>query len=370
MFLKTNLADISIFVFMITSDSHGKGLVSGTVLFLMLFLFGSQVLWAQKTDTPRRGEGIGAFLERNGLPSKAYYDAFIRLNKDRLKGREQLNLGQKYLLPEKGDTTGGSKEHSKTSEPGVKVGDILSEPLFGKTLEKVKVEDTSLSGTCFYIVSGHGGPDPGAIGKYDGKSLHEDEYAYDVALRLARTLMQKGATVRILVQDAKDGIRSESVLPTGRNETLMGQAIPLDQVARLKQRCDKIGELSQKDSKNFSYVRAVFLHVDSRSSSQRIDVFFYYNPSHSGGKRLATNVKDVFEEKYRLHQPSRGFQGTVGTRDLYVLAHTGVTSLFVELGNIQNAQDQRRFLLESNRQALANWMAEGLLRDFKDSKGK
>lgn len=348
---------------------HRTFSVSGTVILLMLALLCSQNLWAQKTDVPRRGEGIGTFLERNGLPSKAYYKAFIELNRDRLKGKEQLRLGQRYLLPERGDTLGMAKAEPGTPS-GLKAGDVRTEPLFGKGLEKVKVEDTSLLGTCFYIISGHGGPDPGAIGKYNGKSLHEDEYAYDVALRLSRTLMQKGATVRILVQDAKDGIRSESVLSTGRNETLMGQAIPLDQVARLKQRCDKIEELSTKDKKEFNYLRAVFLHVDSRSSSQRIDVFFYYNPSHEGGKRLATNVKDVFEEKYRLHQPSRGFQGTVGTRDLYVMEHTKVTSLFVELGNIQNAQDQKRFLLESNRQALANWMAEGLSRDYAASKNK
>ena len=31
--------------------------------------------------------------------------------------------------------------------------------------------------------SGHGGPDPGAIGIYQGRQLHEDEYAYDIILR-------------------------------------------------------------------------------------------------------------------------------------------------------------------------------------------
>ena len=343
--------------------------LSRAVLLLLLVFSYAQGLWAQRTDTPRRGEGIGTFLERNHLPSKVYYEAFIRLNQDRLKGKKELLLGVKYVLPEPGDTLPAMNKPVPEAS-GVKAGDVLVEPLFGKENEKVKVEDTSLKGTCFYIVSGHGGPDPGAIGKYEGKSLHEDEYAYDVALRLARALMQKGATARILVQDAKDGIRSGSVLGTGRNETLMGQAIPLDQVARLKQRCDKIEELFQKDSEAFSYVRAVFIHVDSRSSAKRLDVFFCYNPKHEDGKRLATNVKDVFEEKYRQHQPSRGFQGTVETRDLYVMEHTRVTSLFVELGNIQNAQDQKRFLLEGNRQALASWMAEGLLKDFSSSKKK
>ena len=41
------------------------------------------------------------------------------------------------------------------------------------------------------------------------RDRHEDEYAYDVALRLARNLMQEGAEVRIIIQDAKDGIRED-----------------------------------------------------------------------------------------------------------------------------------------------------------------
>ena len=43
-------------------------------------------------------------------------------------------------------------------------------------------------------------------------------------------------------------------------------------------------------------------------------------------------------------------------------------AVFVELGNIQNAFDQRRFVLSSNRQALAKWMMEGFIADYKRSK--
>ncbi len=78
--------------------------------------------------------------------------------------------------------------------------------MFGKQLANVKVTSNRLAGACFYVVSGHGGPDPGAIGKVGKHELHEDEYAYDIALRLARNLMQEGAEVRIIIQDAKDGI--------------------------------------------------------------------------------------------------------------------------------------------------------------------
>ena len=37
------------------------------------------------------------------------------------------------------------------------------------------------------------------------------------------------------------------------------------------------------------------------------------------GKRLAVAMKGTFESKYDKHQPNRGFEGTVSSRNLYVL---------------------------------------------------
>ena len=67
-------------------------------------------------------------------------------------------------------------------------------------------------------------------------------------------------------------------------------------------------------------------------------------------------------------EPNRGFTGTVSARNLYVLANTSPASVFVELGNIQNTFDQRRFVISSNRQALAKWMMEGFITDYKKAK--
>ena len=232
----------------------------------------------------------------------------------------------------------------------------------------MKVTSNRLAGACFYVVSGHGGPDPGAIGKVGRYELHEDEYAYDIALRLARNLMQEGAEVHIIIQDAKDGIRDDSYLSNSKRETCMGDAIPLNQVQRLQQRCDKINALYRKDRKNHSYCRAIFIHIDSRSKGKQTDVFFYYSNKKGDSKRLANNMKDTFESKYDKHQPNRGFSGTVSGRNLYVLSHTTPASVFVELGNIQNTFDQRRLVINSNRQALAKWLMEGFLKDYKEKK--
>ena len=146
--------------------------------------------------------------------------------------------------------------------------------------------------------------------------LHEDEYAYDIMLRLARNLLTRGAKVHIIIQDAKDGIRDQQFLNNSKRETCMGSPIPLSQVSRLDQRCAKINSLSRKDKE--TYKRAIFIHVDSRSRHQRTDVFFYHKPKDQASKRLAKTMKSTFSRKYNRHQPGRGFSGTIVTYMYYV----------------------------------------------------
>ena len=345
------------------------------ILLFLAFLFSGTTLWAQQKATPKAGEGISSFLLRHNRSPKKYYDDFIELNKQKLGKNNVLKVGVTYVIPpvKKSTTTSakttpakntgaknttsegaGTKQSSKAKS--TKIGTTINEPLFGKQLANVKVTSNRLAGACFYVVSGHGGPDPGAIGKVGRYELHEDEYAYDIALRLARNLMQEGAEVHIIIQDAKDGIRDDSYLSNSKRETCMGDAIPLNQVQRLQQRCDKINALYRKDRKNHSYCRAIFIHIDSRSKGKQTDVFFYYSNKKGDSKRLANNMKDTFESKYDKHQPNRGFSGTVSGRNLYVLSHTTPASVFVEWGNIQNTFDQRRLVMNSNRQALAKWL--------------
>lgn len=242
-------------------------------------------------------------------------------------------------------------------------GEKHKEPLFGKKYERYSVTSSALKGATFYLVSGHGGPDPGCIGKYKGKELHEDEYAYDIILRLGRRLLENGAKVHFIIQDKKDGIRDSYILSNSKRETCMGKKIPLNQVERLKQRCNAINRLNRKDRN--TYKRAIIIHVDSRSRRNQLDVFAYHAPKSRQGRRLGQEFMRTFERKYHQHQPGRGFDGSVSERSLYVLRNTTPVASFLELGNIQNQFDQRRLVIPSNRQALANWMTEALKNDFR-----
>ena len=76
-------------------------------------------------------------------------------------------------------------------------------------------------------------------------------------------------------------------------------------------------------------------------------------------------MRNTFQAKYDKHQPNRGFSGTVSERNLYVLRNALPVGTYVELGNLQNTLDQRRFVLADNRQALANWMTEAIISDYR-----
>ena len=71
------------------------------LLFILFLLAMPGFLSAQQaTATPRRGEGISAFLERNGRPGRAYREEFLKLNKKRLKGKKaSFRLGETKTRP-------------------------------------------------------------------------------------------------------------------------------------------------------------------------------------------------------------------------------------------------------------------------------
>ena len=241
-------------------------------------------------------------------------------------------------------------------------GNIVTHELFGSKYKKVKIVSNKLKGRIYYLVSGHGGPDPGAVGKRGGHSLCEYEYAYDITLRLARQLTEKGATVYMIVRDENDGIRDQAYLKCDKDEVCFPSLkIPINQKKRLKQRVKAVNKLYNKHKKRgVKYQRVVIIHVDSRRSKDRVDMFFYYNKRSKVGKKLANGMYDIVKEKYAKYQKGRGYKGTVKPRNLHMLRETKPIGVYVELGNIQNDKDQKRFTVVDNRDAIAKWFTEAL----------
>jgi N-acetylmuramoyl-L-alanine amidase len=234
-------------------------------------------------------------------------------------------------------------------------------PIFGK-YEKTPILSDILKGKIFYIISGHGGPDPGAQCVKNGKTLCEDEYAYDVGLRLCRKLIQEGAMSYMITRDGNDGIRDDELLPCDKDETVWGgDIIPLGQRNRLEQRMQIVKSLFEKNKPMAPAGQfLVEIHVDSRHTDQQVDLFLYHQPNHQISQQTAEKIHRTFSEKYKQNRATGIYKGTLSGRALYSLENAPMPAVYIELGNIKNHFDQQRFLLPSNRQALANWLFEGL----------
>lgn len=331
----------------------------------LILLFNFFQLDAQdyKTVKAKHGDGIYSVLKRNGYSPGEFLDPFIELNKDNLGKNNSLIIGRTYRLPLRADslqTSNASFEHQPGSSRKVKFD------LFGEKYSEVNVISDQLKGAVYYLESGHGGPDPGAIGVLNGHRLCEDEYAYDVTLRLARNLIENGATVYMIIRDKNDGIRDDAYLTPDRDEVCYpDELIPLSQLARLRQSTRAVNNLYLKNKGRFQ--RLVVIHVDSRNRKENIDVFFYHDKQSTSGEKLANTLRETFEQKYAEHQPNRGYSGDVSERNLYVIKNSYPTAVFIEIGNINHRRDQRRLIIPDNRQALANWMCEGLIKDFRNN---
>ena len=316
------------------------------------------------TITAEKGDGVLSLLRKQGLNPYDHYDDFIAMNIQDLRDSVHLYAGRTYRIPSlKIDTVAVVDSIQKqTTEIKKVVGKDYE--IFGDKHSAVIAKSEQLKDAVYYLVSGHGGPDPGAMATYAGKSLAEDEYAYDITLRLAKELLAHGATVYVIIRDKNDGIRDERILKIDHDEVAYGdKVIPLNQVARLRQRVEIVNKLHKKN--RGKYQRLIVTHVDSRNKGQNIDVFFYHHEKSKNGKKLAESIHKTFQKKYKKYQPSRTYTGTFEDRtSLYLVKKTHPAMTFIEIGNIRNTKDQQRILDADNRQALAKWISEGVLLDF------
>ena len=315
------------------------------ILFLPISIFSQQ---ENKKVVAKNGDGIHSLLERHHCNTPDMYQAFLELNKKKLGSKNHLIKGKYYLLP---NTTNKK---------------IRSFDLFGENYKEVEIIDEQLKGAIYYIVAGHGGPDPGAQGKRNGHTLSEDEYAYDISLRLARELISHGATAYMITRDENDGIRDDVYLANDKDETVWkNQAIPRGSNKKLRQRARAANKLYKKNKGK--YQRMIVIHIDSRYKKQRVDIYGYYSSKSTRGKLFTQNLINTVEKKYEQAQPGRGFSGVAKSRDkLYMIKYTHPVTSFLELGNIQNDADQVRFIKYKNRQIIAEWLTAGCIIDYKN----
>ncbi len=333
-------------------------LIARKLFLLTLVAVGLIIPAAAQSVAPQPGEGIWGLLRRSGVtPTSKRVEAFRSLNADKLGASSQLKVGVAYRIPDYDE--GSASPAASISTPASSTASRYE--IFGDQYEMVERRSNRLAGHYYYIVSGHGGSDPGSVGELNGRSIPEDEIAYDTALRVARELLKDGAMVYMIVRDPNDGIRDAEYLPPDRDEYYYGNVrMSSNYTRRLRQRAEVINKLYDRNRGSARSQQVVSVHVDAMAgrNQPQIDVHFAY--SSDSGRALGRSLQTSIRNQYRAHQPDRGYKGRLVRRDLYILNHTKPVAVLVELGNIRHRGDQIRLTKPGNRQAMAQWIAAGL----------
>jgi len=180
------------------------------------------------------------------------------------------------------------------------------------------------------IDAGHGGKDGGAVSK-DEKYCEKD-INLDIVLRLKKLLDQS---------DIKAYYTRTS-----------------DQTVYLRPRAELVNAVDA------DYFISIHINANDSSSPNGMEVLYYENEYKGVKSRdLAALFSKELEKTINLRQ-----KGIVrrNYEDLYILDHSLVPTVLLELGYISNKNDLKYLLQEENRQLIANAIFNSILRAYEE----
>ena len=184
---------------------------------------------------------------------------------------------------------------------------------------------------------GHGGVDPGAVGR--GGALEKD-ITLAVALRLAELLRQGGATV----------------LLTRETDTDLADPETWDLATRKKDDLARRVELANARRAQVF----VSIHVNSFGSGAERGAQTFYRAGHPEGRRLATAIQREFQRRLATYREPK-------EADYYVLRNTRMPAVVVEVGFISHQAEERLMQDPAYQTKLAWCVYAGLVRYFAES---
>ena len=184
-----------------------------------------------------------------------------------------------------------------------------------------------IGGKTIVLDPGHGGSDPGAIGP---TGLQEKQVTLPIAEYLKSILEAKGAKVILT--------RTTDVDVYGPHASGVDELQARVNVAN-GNRADAF----------------ISIHINSFSNPNVGGIATYYFDGSDQSKKLASAVQGQIAEH-------SGFNGDRGIQpgNLYVLRHSLMPSILVELGFISNPKEEENLKEMSTRQEFANELAKGL----------
>jgi len=223
-----------------------------------------------------------------------------------------------------------------------KKGESLLEEL-NRSIDQSEKKGNSLEGYHIMIDPGHGGYDPGCViqvedGNGDPVFIVEDEYVYDVSLRLYRELRLEGAEVGLTIISPNHGIRNGEAGRTFVNQKnelynipslydgSRSSKLPIGGREGLSYRVEAAESFFTGVPRN----RRIFisLHADNNPGAGEKRQFLYHEDDEGNSQQESRNLARIMAATFGEKSVSRG-------QHLYVLnGNPADRAILIELRNL------------------------------------
>jgi len=222
----------------------------------------------------------------------------------------------------------------------------------------------SLHGWVVVLDPGHGGMDPGASGIFQGKRVVEDEYVFDVALRVRRMIQARGG-LAIMTTTDRVGERSWEpfiVFPDMRTErfTTDGTVVRAG-TAGLRRRLRLGNSIKQKYPRHRQAWISIHFDVRGRGGDDGVRII-----AADTELQIAKSLERSFGNAKRLRDDDPVVESgdrDHGIRRLFILSGENriKEKVLIELGNFKNESDVWRIRNHVVREAYAKAITEALV---------
>jgi len=184
---------------------------------------------------------------------------------------------------------------------------------------------------------GHGGRDPGAIGKsgIKGKDIN-----LDIVMKLQGLLEQSGCITQ---------------LTRAVDESIHDRDSARKKNSDLKNR-KKIADTSQASA-------FISVHLNSFPQSRYKGVQSFYPKDSEQSKLLAVSIQKELKTTLGINDN----RDALAIKDIYVLKNTKIPSIIVECGFLSNPEEEARLASEKYREKIAWGIYLGTMRFFEDN---
>lgn len=193
----------------------------------------------------------------------------------------------------------------------------------------------SITNKIIVIDPGHGGVDPGAVGR---NGTLESKINLELSLKLKSLLEQSGAVVIMTREDDRG-------LYTNESNTL-----------REKKREDLKNR--RKILKDFEAELFISIHMNSFTNSKFYGAQTFFNKGSVEGQKLADKVQNEFRQnldKDNLRTP-------VARDNIYILKETNIPAILVEAGFLSNLTEEKLLQKERYQEKIAWSIFSGIIK--------